>query len=342
MSPTTRPTEQSTPEAKRLRSLLGPLGIFLAAGVAATAAFVAFAWQAGDHMAREIEAGHMRLAQLAASQADRVVVEAFYEIEQMALAADLGAAGRDLSGGDAGLEEIHDRVASFHAGVAVLDGEGRVLFAEPLASVDHPDSTGILAAAVEAEDRTTSTPWIDPATRHAMTALSVPVYGPRGARAGTIVGIVDLAEPLISDLILPAARLGSTGHADLVDGRGIVLASTNPEHVLSRGDHPDFYSRAASERAARVARVVHLPEPGDRDTSTRHLMAYAPLKNVPWGVAMGADVAEAMEPVRRYEYRLLVFAAASAAVLLVAAVIAARGITRRPGNGAREGSRRDG
>lgn len=317
----------------RRRRWSRPAGAFAVAIIFATSAFVAFAWRAGDDMVEEIEAGHLRLAQLAASQADRVVVEAFFEIEQMALLADLDAPMPD-SGRNDRFASMHDRAARFHSGVVVLDGQGRVIFAEPHTAAEVPASKGLLTQASEADDRTTSPPWIDPVTQHAMTALSVPMYHSDGTRAGAMIGILDLAEPLISDLILSAARLGESGHADLVDESGIVLASTNPEHVLSLGDHPAFYAKAASQRVSQSARAAHVPRPGDLDTSARHLMAYVPLQNAPWGLALGAEEAELIRPARRFEYRLLVFGTASVVVMLLATALLVRRIPdpRRDGS----------
>jgi len=106
-----------------------------------------------------------------------------------------------------------------------------------------------------------------------VTALGVPLYGSDGARAGTILGLLDLTEPLIVDLVEASRRLGTSGHADLVDDRGLVLASTNPSHVVSEGDHPEFYARAIAARTPVVETVEHITHPNDSDQSSRHVMA---------------------------------------------------------------------
>jgi hypothetical protein len=276
----------------------------------------------------EIEDGRVRLAQLAATQADRVVVEAFYEVELMAQELTVGPSEATLESQADALREIHGRGASFHSGVVLLDGHGDRIGEVPADSFDGPEISEALQLAAEATDRAVSRPWLDASSGHAMAALSVPIYERDGIRAATIVGIMDLAEPLISDLIVPAARLGPTGHADLVDERGIVLASTDPGHVLTAGDHPDFYRRAAVTRNAQVDRAAHDHEPNTADQSEIHVMAYAPLQNAPWGVAMGADEGETLEPVRRLQRRLLAVGAASAITLLLGIGLATLWIRR--------------
>lgn len=315
------------PSSPRLRAA----AILVAALLTAAVPALWFGWKAVADVTDEIEAGRLRLAQLAATQADRVVAEAFYEIELMAqgVSAD-GMAGSLPLAADA-LREIHGRGGSFHSGVVLLDAHGGRVAAAPALSFGGSEVAAALREASQAPDRLVSKPWLDPTSAHAMAALSIPLYGADGTRIATVVGIMDLAEPLISDLVVPAARLGPSGHADLVDERGIVLASTDPGHVLTAGDHPDFYAAAAIARTAMVARAVHDHDAQSVDRSAFHIMAYAPLQNAPWGVAMGADERETFEPIRRLQRRLLAAGTASVAVLLLGAGLVVRRLPRLDG-----------
>jgi hypothetical protein len=316
-------------EAARPSSLQRVAAVLLTPVFIAAIPAVWFAWTAVGDVTDEIEDGRLRLARLAAIQADRVVVEAFFELEVMALALTIEPFETSAVSQADALRELHGQGASFHSGVALLDGGGDAIAAVPEATFEDLKIDDILRTAAMAQDRDVSMPWLDAGSGHAMAALSVPLYGPDGTRTATIAGIMDLAEPLISDLIVPAARLGPSGHADLVDERGIVLASTDPGHVLTPGDHPDFYERAATTRIAQVDRVAHLPGPADPDPSEWHIMAYAPLQNAPWGVVMGASEAETLETVRRLQNRLLAVGAATAVTLLLGVGLALRWIPRR-------------
>jgi hypothetical protein len=275
----------------------------------------------------EVADSRLQLTQLMAAQGDRLLTEAFFEIDLMATGFARGADGEFLAV-DTSDERIHfGRSAVFNAGVVLLDGEGGVLFAEPNhtfdASVDA-DALLALAAAADSADRRVSLPYLSSATGHVVAALSLPVFGSDGARTGTVVGIVDLTDPFITDLIQPSRRLGNTGHADLVDERGMVLASTNPSHVLTAGDHPEFYVEMAELGHAAILSVSHSPDPGELDQSTTHVMAYAPLREAPWGVAMGASDADTFVRADQLRRRLIVFGLASLMTMMVGIWLAVR------------------
>lgn len=281
----------------------------------------------------EIADSRLQLTQLMAAQGDRLLTEAFFEIDLMAAGIAEASDGESLRV-DTSDPRIHfGRSAVFNAGVVFLDGAGSVLFAEPNHTFDASEDGAALlalAAAAEAADRTVSLPYLATATGHVVTALSRPVFAADGTRAGTVVGIVDLTDPFITDLIQPAGRLGATGHADLVDERGLVLASTNPSHVLTAGDHPAFYEDMTVRRQATIREVEHSPDPGELDQSNVHVMAYAPLREVPWGVAMGASEADTYLRADRLRRWLIVFGFASATVMSIGIWLAIHRIPDRP------------
>lgn len=310
------------------------LGILLSACLVAALPALMLGWFAIGDTKDEIEAGRLRLAQLAAAQADRVLSEAFFEVELVSAILPLIENGTlpELEGRP--LRTIYGQAASFSAGVLYLDGDGKVLLAEPeiaMMGLAREEGRQVLAAARHAEGRSVSEPFISLATGHPVVALSVPSYDEDGERAGTVIGLLGLAEPLITDLVEPARRLGATGHADLVDERGIVLASTEHDHVMTPGDHPDFYRGMAETRAATVERVAHEPSDVDSDQSRQHVMAYAPLRNAPWGIAIGASEGETMRTADLLRRRLIVLGAASAVTLVVGAVLAALRVPARVG-----------
>ncbi len=145
-------------------------------------------------------------------------------------------------------------------GFVFLDEEARIVFAGPDTSVvglDRGEAARALAGVSAADGREVSEPFMSVLNGQPMTGLSVPVYAEEGTRIGTMVGLLDMTSPLLNELVEQSRRLGTTGHADLVDERGWVLASTETVHLLEAGDHPDFYSRVGATREATVERVAH-------------------------------------------------------------------------------------
>ncbi len=273
------------------------------------------------------ESSLMTASAMAAVQADRLLIEQFFELEL--LAASLG----DETDLDAdpllrSLRTVYGRLATLSSGVVWFDESGIVVFAEPESSTHLGANADRIMSGVGIDVRSVSMPYLSPTTGHVEVALSVPVYADDGSRRGTLVGLLDLTEPLVTDLVEPARILGSTGHADLVDERGLILASTNPNHVLQAGDHPALYEAVALDRVPIVKRVAHDAEATSLDQSAWHVMAYAPLRIAPWGVAMGASEAELLQPVSRLRSRFVAIGAASLVTLLTGGVLAL-GLSRR-------------
>ena len=210
-----------------------------------------------------------------------------------------------------------------------FDEYGDVVFAEPASSTHLGANADQISSGVGMDVRGVSMPFLSPTSGHVEVALSVPVYDNDGSRRGTLVGLLDLTEPLVTDLVEPARILGSTGHADLVDERGLVLASTSPSHVLQAGDHPELYEAVAVNRVPIVKRVEHDADASSLDQSAWHVMAYVPLRTAPWGVAMGASEAEVLAPVSRLRTRFVAIGAASLVTLLAGGVLALRLSRRR-------------
>lgn len=302
--------------------------IILAATVAvATTLPIVAAVSALRDVRSTAESSLMTASTMAAAQADRLLIEQFFELEL--LAASLG----DQSDVDAepflrSLRTLYGRSATLSSGVVWFDERGNVVFAEPESSAHLGANADRIKSAVGLDIRGVSMPYLSPTTGHVEAALSVPVYANDGSRRGTLVGLLDLTEPLVTDLVEPARILGSTGHADLVDERGLVLASTNPTHVLQPGDHPDLYDAVARHRAPTVERVAHGADAASLDQSEWHVMAYAPLRIAPWGVAMGASETEILEPVSRLRTRFVVIGIASLVTLLAGGALAL-GLRRR-------------
>ncbi len=298
------------------------LVVLIVASIVAVVPGLLYAWNAVGEVSAEVEASGLRLAQLASAQADRLLSEAYFELEVVAQLVDFDSVDDETTAIEIG-PTGRLRVSSFHTAIIVIDPSGRILAEEPVGRLRNARVARV-AAEVEREDRAVTEPWIDPVSGHVVVGLSVPVFDNDGTRTASVVGIVDLSEPLIADLVMPAARLGLTGHADLLDERGLVLASTEAGHVMTRGDHPEFYGRAVAERIPVVENVVHELDANALDRSPRHIMAYAPLRNAPWGVAMGASEEESLAVVRRLGLRLVAAGVASTAALALGIGFVAR------------------
>jgi hypothetical protein len=303
------------------------LSIFAAAVMVATTLAVGFAWRALDTMSDELRTARLREAELLAAQVEYFVSAAFFDLELTAavVATDMDAQ-RAPAFGTGSLPFDDSTVATL-----LFDGEGELAAMRPSSFVlsDAEVGRGELAAVVAAATNAVSEPFTLAEGGHVVVALGVPMYASAGDRIGTVVGLIDLTGPVMAGFVEPAERIGVTGHADLIDDRGKVLVSTNPGHTLGEGDHPVFYTEAAELRAPLVRTVPHHADSGDVDVSAQHVMAWVPLRNAPWAVALGASEQETLAPVARLRTILVAAGLASLVVLAAGAVIAV-GVQPKP------------
>jgi len=201
------------------------------------------------------ESNLLNASAMAAIQADRLLIEQFFELELVATS--VGDSSEDADLLLESVRTVYGRLASLSSGVLWFDEHGGIVFAEPANSIDLGTSADRITSGLGSDVRTVSMPFMSPTTDHVTAALSVPVYQDDGSRRGTLVGLLDLTEPLVTDLVEPARVLGSTGHADLIEERGLILALTSANHVLGRRDHPDLYDAIAQNRVPIVRRVAH-------------------------------------------------------------------------------------
>ncbi len=99
---------------------------------------------------------------------------------------------------------------------------------------------------------------------------------------------------------------------------------------MTPGDHPDFYEEMAEARTPSVERVPHETDGPEGDQSRWHIMAYAPLRDAPWGIAIGASEAETVAGANELRRTLVILGVASVAVLLVGGVLVIRRIPVDP------------
>lgn len=305
--------------------------LLLTVWVVGTVPLLVMGWRATGETRREVERGRLELALLAASQADHILGEAFFEIELIALPLLAGATVRhDCLDGES-LGPVGREVTNFSRAFFVLDCDGRVLSSRPAdagGQVDEELAGELFAAAARATDRYVSDSFISLTSGHATGVLGLPLYGGNGARVGTLVSLVDLEQHFSEELAEVVQQLGATGHADLIGEQGTVLASTRHALSATRGLHPEFYRDIMEARRTRIQRVRYDESMADGSESHWHIMAYSPLRGAPWGIAIGASEDETLQVVRRQRRMLARLAAAAAGAVAVGAGLVTFGTSR--------------
>lgn len=272
----------------------------------------------------------LAIARMTARQLDMLFEQAVSELEHTHHLADFDPSGPDLLLEQDILENTYSEDRLFAPGIIFLDAEGRVVVSAP-PSLYRPgtDLSGEahIGQALSGSAVTLSEPFREPVQQRPVVAVTVPIHNREGRLLGLLSGLVHLTGPAIMDTLQQATALGQTGHATLTDSRGRALASTShpPVPFMAFGEHPTFYRQAMATAAPTVGTVpFEITGVPDEPAGHLHVMAFAPLKNAPWGVAVGGDEDETFAGVWRLRSGLIAIGLAAFIAVLVVTLVSAR------------------
>lgn len=233
----------------------------------------------------------LAITQLVADQIDNLLADAIFELERanplfVNENGELGASAL------ATLSQTYSQIGLFPDGIVLLDQEGRVLGSQPeemyaanvdLSGLEHIHKT------LDTEEPNIADPFFHPIDGHPVTAVTVPLTH-NGQLVGLLSGLMSLDGRGVIMPLNRAAIVGQTEHAVLVDTQGRTLASTFNLPYLSPGEHETFYQKTMAVGTPAVETVpFELSLPGE-PKGHLHVMAFVPLQNVPWGLAVGGDL----------------------------------------------------
>lgn len=314
---------------KRLTSRLNlwtRLALGLTAGFAILfGIFSLVSLQVLDDSTQRILSERVVIAQMAARRYDELLTQAFSELDKATTFAPFDPRAADLSSEKHMLMQIYGPETGFSLAVVFLDARGRVVLIQPddgrTVGTDY-STFPFVAETVKTGRRGISTPFWDPRLGKAAVALTIPILDRDGRLLSILSGWIDLSSPLMLNPVEQARSLGNTGHAELVDSRGMVIATTESESApLSPAGHLHYYLRMLS---ANHVGVDNAPEETGPHQGEMHVMAFAPLTAAHWGIAVGGTEAETLAPVRELETAIFAFGALSFAIIFLATLLGAR------------------
>lgn len=220
--------------------------------------------------------------------------------------------------------------SAFIAGTFLLDAHGALRWSDPAVATPLP--------ALLSQDAAVADP-IHTAQRHASGALDfggqaavildVPVLARDGHVAGVIGSVILPDKWIVNDFVSSARGLANTGHAELVDQDLRVIVSSEPGHALHPGEHPDFYEQLLAHHWTDAGLTAPV---GDVDAAVegpRHEMAFAPLDNADWGLALGGADSELSADADRWQTQIAIFGAVTLLVALSLVWVTTRSARRR-------------
>ncbi len=309
------------------------VAIIVVAGLAVSFSLFGFlALEAVRESTQAVFQERLMMAQVTADHIDFQLKEAL-DYLQAAARTDFG----DLYQGSieprrTALTSIRAHLPVFAQQVYLVDRSGTVLMAEPSPSsleaanlFDYVHVQRVL----EGGKAEVSGAILDPVTKKPEVALVVPIVDRTGRTVAVLGASADIARASLASLIL-GLKPGQTGHTQILDGNGTVLASTEASFVLHRSHHYDLLFSLIRQKSATV--VSHSTEEGVEPH--REVVAFAPLSRASWGVSVEQSEDEALAVGRDLAVRLLVLgllsllgALATCAVVLRSVLTPIRSLT---------------
>jgi len=273
------------------------------------------------------------ITQMAAREIDRLLERGFYELQKATEFAAFDPQAPDLTDEYHMLAHAYGRVGIFSLGVYFLDAQGSVVLSEPAGKLPHStDLSGEdhIRRARESGHRSVSDPFVDPATGKPAVALTIPIRGSQGTLISMLTGVIDMSSAEVVGILEHARDLGDTGHAELVDSRGLTIASDAYGGFLQPGEHLDFYLRMFQGNGSGIENTPYVPWHNGATTAQRqnHVMGFAQLSTAPWGVSIGGSDWETFAPVTRLRNAILLSGALSLVFLWALTLVGARLMVR--------------
>ncbi len=269
-------------------------------------------------------AGRQNAVSAVAGQLDAELLEDLETLQRAASAPHVNLEDADDAAERAALRDLYLH-ARFPGGVFFLDASGRVVAEEPararVASLtpDARDVREVLAGR----------PGVSRLIRDgaAWRAYAmVPVRNWEGRVVGLAGGAIDATQERYVRM-LRYLRRGRESFADVVDGDGNVLASTDPGHLHRPAECGGVRAAIVARRpAAGRCDDCHFGRPADE--RGRGVLAIAPLSVAPWAVAVRLPESEVLASVGAFPWSFVALAMLLLSLGALLAWGAARSVTR--------------
>ncbi|RMF37385.1 MAG: HAMP domain-containing protein [Chloroflexi bacterium] len=287
----------------------------------------AFFWVAGQHAIEgsihQSLDSRLAVARLVASSLDDRLERVFSLLEQ-------AAAQESLRSGPPGglstalLRETQLRLSAYGQHLYWLDADGRLLWAEPpdlsLLARPFPDFPIVYPALEKGARHVSNLCWPSGASQP-YVLLAVPIPETTGEVSGLLVERIE-ADHLGLEPLLRQGVTGESSYIEVVDRRGVVIASSQPEHCFQKADHTDQFARLIEARQPLVGEChrCHTGEEGEAGQALRQtdeVLTFVPLQTAPWGVAVRQPARDVMAPLHRLQRLILLGGGAALIIVLL-------------------------
>ncbi len=210
-----------------------------------------------------------------------------------------------------------------------LDTDGSILWTEPfdaaLLAKPFPGFSAVRRT-VEKGARNVSDLCRYPDSSQPYILLTVPVFQSTGEVSSLLVEEIG-ADQLGLEGVLDRVVPNSTAYIEVVDHEGIVLASNSPRLCFEKGDHAGQFTALIDSQQPMIGECHQCHTGGGEEDISRvnEILAFAPLRVVPWGVGVRQPTSEVMAPIGYLRLQMFL----GGGVTLMAALLITWLITRQ-------------
>lgn len=256
--------------------------------------------QSADQVASERRA----LAQATGAYLEHVLEQNLERLDSVRFAQGVDIEDSDVEPERRALHSIY-LGSIFDDGVFITDEQGTVLYAEPFAEgfvgSDISSLPPIVQSLNSRKPSISNVLTVEPSGKRVIFMVT-PLRNIEGRVVGLVGGKIDPTGRTLQD-ITELVEHGQTSHVCVIDGNGVILASSDRQRILKTEEE------VASQGKAEVTGL-------------------APLSLAPWSVAFRQSETEALAPVRAMEQRFIVFGLSALVVALFLSWGMARSLVR--------------
>ena len=301
--------------------LAGRIILSVALGLAAVSSLFGYLAMAAVQQSKDqVLQQRLALSETMASHIDYTLGRVLRQLEETAGLAPASRPNETADDLKQVLLDAYHKLGAFST-MELVDGNGSVVWTEP----SQTEALGTSVSSLPHIQRLflTGSPAIDlvapPSAGQApVVTLSVPLWS-QGVVVGAVVGKLSLTRVGLDSL--PAPNLGPTGRSELIAGTGLVIASSDTGSSGSFVDHVGVLKDLLERRQGGIT-LHQMPSGSPRPD---HIVAYAPLVTLPWGIVVEQDEDVALALPQELQTKM---ALSGLLVMLVAGVVAWVGVRR--------------
>ena len=282
-----------------------------------------------DSTQRQLD-GRLALAQALAAQTDHVLELSLSSLQQVAFLPDV-----DLQDGELGPEKKALQQAYFSTmftgGVYLLDRNGALIWREPPlaeAGLAQYSSMPHVKAALDSGKPTVSDVYQDPVNGRSLVSAVLPIRDASGSIAAAIGGDVDLLNSDLQRMATTAGLGEAAGDIQIIDSRGVTLASTVPEHLLTRTDPGSQLAALLGVGEPSVGSCRDCRQPTGSRPMKEEIVAFVPMSAAPWSLVLWEGETDVLGPVESLRTRFVIFGVIIVAVGSLLAWALAQSVVR--------------